>query len=767
MVLLRRLAVALLAVAATLVSGVCRAEESTIDIRPDGPAHANKSSVVPSFVNDVIPLLTRLGCNQGACHGKNDGRNGFKLSLRGYAPEWDHERLTRESRGRRINLASPGRSLMLQKASGQVPHGGGTLIEPDSREYRMLADWIAGGAPGPGTGEPRIERLALSPTAHTLIVGQTAQLAVTAYYNDGSSRDVTWLTQFFANDASVVEVSQAGEVRALRNGETSVRAHFDGQVAVAVMTIPFDQTVDAARLAERSNFIDEHVFNKLAALHIPPASMSTDAAFVRRVFLDVIGTLPTPAEAKAFIEDGDPNKRARLIDQLLDRPEYVDYWAQMLGDLFQNRKERDHDIRGVKGVRAMHAWLRQQVATNRPWDDLARDVLTASGSSSEHPQIGYYIVTVGENRNADQSEVVASVAQALLGVRIGCAKCHNHPLEKYTQDDYYHFAAYFAPLQIKREDSKKGPTMLSVASLEGDSGGRRRQRDKKAQKIGVTQPRTGEFLQPQTLDGNRCDAQPGDDPRQELAAWIVDPDNKYFAGAMVNRTWRHYLGVGLVEPVDDLRASNPPSNPALWAALIDEFVSHDYDLKHLMRTILNSRVYQLSSATEPGNETDARFYSHYYARRLPAEVLLDAISQATDRPEEFSGYPLGVRAIQLPDPGLESYFLTQFGRSDRVTACACERRSEVTIGQLLQLQNGQSVIEKIRHPQGRLARLLGNGAVQKPIIEELFLATLARLPRPEEQAAIESATTTDGNQQEAYRDLFWALLNSKEFAFNH
>jgi hypothetical protein len=754
-------------------------------------AAASTGAAPPSFKNEIIPLFTRLGCNQGACHGKNEGRNGFKLSLRGYAPEWDYERLTRESRGRRLNLAYPEQSLLLQKAAGRIPHGGGALLVDQSREYQLLLDWIRAGAPRPGGGEPRLEAIALSPGDQTLSVGDQVQLAVEARYSDGARRDVTWLTQFYSNDAAVVEVSASGMMCAKRNGETAVRAHFDGQVAVAIATIPFDQSVKAGQYANWNSFIDEHVFRKLAALRIPASPLAEDAAFVRRVFLDTIGTLPTPAEVLAFVADADSQKRAKLIDNLLARPEYVDYWAVRIGDLLQNRKERDHDVRGAKDVRAMHAWLREQIARNRPWNELARDVLTAKGPSDFNPEVGYYVVTVGESRNADQSEVVASVAQAFLGTRIGCAKCHNHPLERYTQDDYYHFAAFFAPLQLKRQDSKKGPTVLSIASVDGRQQGRRRrdQQSKPAERIGVVQPRTGRFLAPQTLDGTKCEAAPGDDPRVKLADWITDPENQYFAGAMVNRIWRHYMGVGLVEPVDDLRASNPPSNPALWKALVTEFTSHGYDMKQLTRVILNSSTYQLSSATVAGNAADSRFYSHYLARRLPAEVLLDAISQATDRPEEFKGYPLGIRAIQLPDPGLESYFLTQFGRSERVTACACERRGEVTIGQLLQLQNGRDVIEKINHDEGRLARLLStealasaSGGGESPddcatgtdatsgdssIIDELFLATLSRKPTADEYAAVTSAIAVESNREEAFRDLFWALLNSKEFAFNH
>ncbi|HEX5269201.1 MAG TPA: DUF1553 domain-containing protein, partial [Gemmataceae bacterium] len=369
-----------------------------------------------------------------------------------------------------------------------------------------------------------------------------------------------------------------------------------------------------------------------------------------------------------------------------------------------------------------------------------------------------YVVTVGEHAEPDRSEVVASVAQSFLGTRVGCAQCHNHPLEKYTQDDYYHFAAFFSRVKLDRHDPKQGPTALVVGT---------RDPNRMKQPVGVTQPRTGQFMKPQPLDRSAVDLKPGDDPRVALAAWITDPKNEYFSGAMANRVWRHYLGVGLVEPVDDLRASNPPSNPELWAALNQEFVSHKFDLKHLMRVVLNSRTYQLTSATRPGNATDARFYSHYYARRLPAEVLLDAISQGTGVPNSFPGYPAGMRATQLPDPTLKSYFLTLFGRSERVTACACERNGEVTMPQLLHLQNGDDVLNKIRAGDGRLAALLKEKKGDARVTEELFLATLSRPPSAKESEAVTKALGDGGTREEVYRDLFWALLNSKEFTFNH
>ncbi len=715
-------------------------------------------AAAPSFLNDVEPLFTRVGCNSGACHGKGAGQNGFRLSLRGYAPELDYGWITREYEGRRISLAAPEDSLLLRKPLGQASHGGGKLFAPGSREHRVLFDWIKAGAPGPRPTDPTVQRLEVLPGSRVLAPGQEEQLLVRAAYSDGSSRDVTWLARFDSNDAGVAEVDARGLVRVRRNGETAVRASFQGLAAVVVVTAPYDRPVDPKLYAARNNFIDDAVSNKLAALRIEPSGPCDDATFLRRAFLDTVGVLPAPEEVRAFLADARPDKRARLIDSLLARPEFVAYWALQLGDLFQNRKERDHDVRGTKGVRDFHEWLRAQVAADRPWDAIARDVLTAKGKTTDNPAVGYFIVTVGEQQQAENTDVVSSVAQALLGTRIGCARCHNHPLERYTQDDYYHFAAYFSRVRLERRDPRQGPTTLVVSAPDPNQN---------KNPVGVTQPRTGQFLKPQPLDRSPTDVKPGDDPRASLAAWMTDPKNEYFSGAMVNRLWQHFLGVGLVEPVDDLRASNPPSNPELWAALNREFVTHHYDLKHLMRVILNSRTYQRSSSTRPGNEADARFYSHFYVRRLPAEVLLDALGQSTGVPEAFPGYPTGIRAAQLPDPGLHSYFLTLFGRSERVTACACERNGDVTMPQLLHLENGDCVVQKIGNPQGRLAALLRAHKPDAEMINDLFLASLSRLPSEAERAKVLESLKTADNRDEFYRDFFWALLNTKEFAFNH
>ena len=763
----------------------------------------------PSYQQDVLPILTRFGCNQGACHGKLAGQNGFRLSLRGYAPDWDYDSITHEFFGRRIDRAAPANSLLVTKPAGMSPHGGGKLFEPNSAASKVLTDWIAAGTPGIIPDEPVVQSITVSPGTQTMHPGETLQLTATAEYSNGQVRDITWLSQFFSNDPSVLEVSSNGLLTCLRSGESVVRVHFQGQVAVTTITSPFEQSVDAQLFAERRSFIDEHVFNKLAALRIPPSPASDDAVFVRRVFLDTIGTLPTPSEVQAFLNDQNPGKRTALIDTLLERPEFADYWTLILCDLLQNRKERDHDVRGSKGVRAMQAWVREQVETNRPWDEIARDVITASGDSVSQPQIGYYVVSIGEYRQVEDSEVVSSVAQSFLGTRIGCAKCHNHPLERYTQDDYYHFAAYFGRMNFQRQESHKGATALIVAteeearvqkqitekesrlkamtedqankqgaeleSLQKQIAEMNQQLENERRQFAelttriprVRQPRTNQQLAAQPLDRSETNIAPGQDPRELLAQWMTDPGNENFSGSMVNRLWRHFFAVGLVEPVDDLRISNPPSNRELWTALNQEFVSHKYDLRHIMRLILNSRTYQLSSATLKGNAAERGFYSHYYVRRLPAEVFLDAISQSTLIPDSFPGYPVGMRAIQLPDSTVASPFLSMFGRSERVTACACERSGDVTLPQLLHLQCGDGLAQKFDDPVGRLKQIMNSFPDDKSAIEQIYLATLSRSPTTEEQGSITAAFEGNEQREETFRDLFWALLNTKEFAFNH
>lgn len=754
----------------------------------------------PSFKQDVLPILTRSGCNTGGCHGKLAGQNGFRLSLRGYAPEWDHDWITQEVSGRRVDLAFPEQSLLLTKPSGGIPHEGGVRFRPDSRMWRTLRDWIAARAPAPVTHEPDLLRLEVLPGDRVLVPGELQQLLVRAHYADGRVRDVTWLAQFFSNDDTTVTVKPSGMVKALRSGKAGVRVHFQGLVSVIGFTMPFPYDINPEVYTAQQNAIDGPLFQKLQQLRLPPASLCSDETFLRRVYLDAAGILPTPAEVIAFQEDTRANKRARAVDDLLQRPEFTDYWTLQLADLLQNRKERDHDVRGQKGVKAFHRWLREQVAANRPWSDIARDVLLAKGDVISQPQAGYFVTVLGEFQKVEDSELPDSVAQSFLGTRIGCARCHNHPLERYTQDDFYHFAACFAKVNLDRQNPQTGVSAVTTIGREERDQYRRiaeaatklaeacrsevkedekvkriadqqRELDNQTKRLeeirgrlpGVNQPRTGKFMAPQTLDRVALQVEPGSDPRIPFVNWAIEQEN--FSGAMVNRLWKHFFAVGLVEPVDDLRASNPPSNAALWKVLNDEFRGHNYDMRHIIRLILNSRAWQLDSATTPENENDTKYYSHYNAKRLPAEVMLDSIAAATDVPNQFPGYPVGLRATQIADPGTDSYFLTLFGRSDRVTACACERTGEVTLPQLLHLNNDEGLVNKIRAAESRLTRLLQNPDSES-VTREVFLATLGRLPGEAECSAIDAALATD-ERDFVFADLFWALLNSKEFAFNH
>jgi len=750
----------------------------------------------PSFQREVLPVLTKYGCNTGGCHGKLSGQNGFRLSLRGYAPEWDHEWITREVNGRRLDFAFPDQSLLVRKATGGIVHEGGTRFRSGSRPWRILMDWIAGRAPGPITDEPMPVALEVTPGEAALRPGERRALQVVARDADGRTTDVTWLAQFYSNDEAVVGVTPAGMVTARAHGEASVRVHFLNLVQVVRLTIPFPHDVEAGLYASGSSLIDGPLFAKLQALRLPPSGECDDAGFVRRAFLDTIGLPPTPEEVDAFLADTAPDKRAALADRLLARPEWVDYWTLQLADVLQNRKERDHDVRGAKGVRAFHAWLRGRLAGGAGWDRIARDVLTAGGDVRERPEIGYFITLLGESREVEKSELPDAAAQSFLGTRIGCARCHNHPLERFTQDDFYHFAAFFARTGLDRVNPQQGGTRLVSQSQEEKeqrrritettawlrdaeaSGKPQAERDGVQHELAeqekhlaellarppqVTQPRTNRPVVARPLDRSAMTFAPEVDPRSVLADWVVASPE--FGGAMVNRIWKHFFTVGLVEPVDDLRASNPPSNGPLWDLLVAEFRAHRFDLRHVMRLILTSRAYQLSSATTPENQAETRFYSHYYARRLPAEVLLDAMAAATGVPDQFQGYPLGLRAVQLPEPGVSSYFLTLFGRSDRVTACACDRRGEVSLPQLLNLRNGDELQQKLEGSTGRLATLL-NQADDESVIRTLYLATVARRPSVAERDLIRSQLEADARAP-VYRDLFWALLNSKEFTFNH
>ncbi len=723
------------------------------------PPNAERPVSSPSFVNDVIPVLTRLGCNSGNCHGKLAGQNGFKLSLRGFAPEQDHIAITRDAWGRRVTKSRPRESLLLAKPLMRVPHKGGRRLSLGTAEYATLLAWIASGAPGPTGQEPAVTKLDVQPSAATYEPGTSRNLTVIASYSDGQTRDVTSLALFKSNEEGLAEVDEFGKVKALRPGATAIMASFQGEVAVHVVTIPYNQTIDPTVYEERANLIDDHVMAKLREICLEPSPPCDDATFLRRVHVDLTGTLPDPDEVVAFLDDNDPHKRTKLVDRLVESPAFVDYWAMTWGELFQNRLERDQDKRGRKGVRGFAHWIRQQVRENRPWDEVVRAILTAKGPLSLEPAGGYYLV------NRRPEDLAEAASHAFLGTRIQCAKCHNHPLERFTQDDYYGMAAFFTRLKLDEPPTDQGPVV--AVGVPGRRG-RRKGAATDAEKVGITQPRTGAFLPPRPLDRTEVPLADGQDPREALASWMTSTENRLFARAIVNRIWKQFFAVGLVEPVDDLRATNPASNEPLLDALCDDLIAHKYDLKHLMRLILTSRAYALSSEPLPGNAADRKFFSHYYPRRLPAEVLADALTRATGVPEPYEGYAVGLLAVQLPDPKVRNDFLDTFGRPERITPCACERTGEVTMPQVLRLMNGENLNRRIDDANGRLQALLKSSRSDREIAESLFLTTLGRRPTDEQWRAVESALAGSPSARTAvFRDLLWALVNSKEFLFGH
>ncbi len=712
-----------------------------------------RAEEVPSFSREILPILTRFGCNQGACHGKGSGQNGFRLSLRGFAPDQDHTWLSKEFMARRANRSFPNESLILRKAIGLTPHEGGKLFPQSSRPYGVLSRWIAGGMPGPDPKEAPLQSLAIFPTSVIMEKGQDLSFSAKARYTDGTESDVTWLCRFDSNDSGMLECTLSGQTRSIRPGITAVRASFGTEVATASVRVPYRENKPSglSTLANQHP-IDQILGANQSSLGLPPSPACDDFTYLRRSTIDATGLLPTKEQVRLFFEDKSPNRRLAYLDRLLASSAFVDKWTLFLADLLQNRKERDHDVRGIQGVRSFHTWLREKVALDTPWDQLTRQILTASGSVVDSPAVGYFLVTVGENQDPTRSEVAASTAQAFLGIRIGCAQCHNHPLERYTQDDYYHYAGYFSRLKLERKEPEKGVSRLIEVKPES--------------RPGTNQPRTGQFLAPRPLDRTLSPLGKEVDPRLALAQWMTGPARNQMAQGMSNRIWKELFGRGLVEPVDDLRATNPPVDPQLFDLLAKEFDKGGMSLKHIIRFIMISKVYQQSSTTLITNADDQKLFSHFPARRLPAEQLLDAISQVTCIPDNFPGYPVGIRSQQIPDPTFPSYFLKVFGRSERVTACACEREGEVTLPQLLHLQNNREIQIKIGHAKGAIQTALSQKTEPLEIAKNLHMAAFTRPMDPKVVLLLEKELATN-KPEVVLSDLLWALLNSKEFAFQH
>ena len=708
-----------------------------------------------SFSNDVMPVLTKAGCNVGVCHAKaGGGQNGFQLSVLGFEPRDDYERLVKEGRGRRLFAASPERSLVLRKASGQIPHGGGVRLPVDSTGYQLLKKWIEQGAPFGESNEATLVGFEVEPARGFVKPKDRQQLQAFARYSDGSRRDVTSTALFESNDAAMAEVSSSGLVSVLDlSGKFSVMVRFQGRVAVFNASVPLGASV--GQLPPSKNFIDEQVFANLKELGIPPSPVCDDSTFLRRVTLDICGRLPTEDEAKAFLSSTDPNKRDQAIDELLRTPDYADFFANKWTALLKNRRDDTSDI--VSNF-AFHAWVRDSLLSNKRYDQFVRELLAATGTVIGNPPVAWY------KRVKEPKQQIEDVAQLFLGVRLQCAQCHHHPFERWSQDDYFSLSAFFT--QVGRKPSNtRGEDLIF-------------------HKRGVamaTNVKSGVALKPAALGDPMPPIAPDEDPRLKLADWMSAPNNPFFARALVNRYWKHFFQRGLIEPEDDIRDSNPPTNPELLAALEKHFISSGFDLKELVRTLTRSNAYQLSSVTNEHNRTDRQNYSRYYPRRLQAEVLLDAIDRVAGTQTDFANLPPGTRAIALPDNSYNrsSPFLRAFGRPEGESVCECERVQSSSLAQSLHLINAGDIKAKLANGAGRAERLAKDARPPDERVQELYLATFSRQPKPNELKTaldflVEPRTDAAGKPldpqraaRENWQDLVWALVNTKEFLFNH
>ena len=691
----------------------------------------------PSFVNDVLPALTKTGCNMGACHGAAQGKGGFRLSLLGFDPDSDYQSLLQSAKYRRITPTNPENSLILRKPLLRVAHKGGKRLRADSGEYRILRDWIAFGMPAPASRHPKVTRLEVIPPLRSLSIGQSQPVIVRAHFADRSVRDVTSHALFSAEDESVAKVSPDGVATATGNGEAAVLVRYQDLVATARVISPFGPKIGQIGRIGQIGPIDDLISRKLAGLGLPASPECSDSEFMRRTYLDLIGLLPTPDEARRFLTARNKDRRAKLIEELMERPEFVDFWSYRWADLLRVNRAVLRD----KGAAALYHWIRNSVAENKPWDRFAREIILAKGGSFEHGPANFY------RANVKPEELAETTAQAFLGVRIQCAKCHNHPYEKWTQNQYYQLAAYFAQSGRK----PRGEESVILAGRGGD----------------VKHPKTGKSVIPAALGSPPIPAEFSGDRREKLAKWLTSPRNPFFAKVLVNRVWRHLMGRGLVEPVDDMRVTNPPSNEPLLNWLAEDFAKNGFDVRRLMRTIMSSEAYQRSAEPVKGNERDTKYYARYPFKRMRAEQLLDALASATGVPEKFEGFPAGFRASQLPITTVSSYFLDLFGRPARNITCECERSDDPNLGQLLHLMNNSGINARIASKDGRVAKLIESKRTNPQIVQELYLSTFSRFPTPSELTQRVAALDKAKDRKQAAEDLLWALVNSKEFIFNH
>jgi hypothetical protein len=695
-----------------------------------------------TFKLDVVPSLTKAGCNAGACHGASRGKDGFRLSLFGYDPDGDYTRITREQIGRRINLALPEESLLLEKALGLVTHTGGERFQKGSELYETVLRWLQDGAPKDPSQLAHVVAVEIFPPNAVLEGSNTTQqVVVRARYSDGTDRDVTSLAVFLSNNDPVARISESGLVTAGQRGEAFVMARFDSfTVGSPFIVIRRDTSFVFPEDTPRQTYVDDLVYAKLRKLRLRPSDRCDDATFLRRAYLDLTGTLPSPDELKKFLAESSPAKRQHQLEALMNRPEFADLWVMKWAELLQIRSRQDQVSQ--KAALSYFHWMREQLLANVPIDKIARTLLTASGSTLDNPAANYFQVTT------DTLKLAENTAQVFMGMRIQCAQCHNHPFDRWTMNDYYAFASFFP--QVGRKQGEDPREYIVFDRTDGE----------------VKHLVTGKPLPPKFLGAAQPELGKGISRRQVMAEWMASPDNPHFARNLANRVWAHFLGRGIIEPVDDVRISNPASNSELLDALAEKFTTGGYDLRQLVRDICNSRTYQLSTRPNETNAGDDRYFSKAAVRRLRAEVLLDCISQVTETKDKFNGLPRGARAVEIADGTTSSYFLTTFGRATRETVCSCEVRTDPNLSQALHLLNGSTIENKIS--EGAFVRKgLKAGESREQLLEDLYLRCFSRAPSPEERTQLTAYFKAPKSDEQVLNDMFWALLNAKEFVFNH
>lgn len=719
-----------------------KADGDTLTVPVDVPVWDAEQHI--DFATEIAPLLSRYGCNSGGCHGKASGQNGFKLSLFAFDTAYDYDTLVKEARGRRIFPAAPDRSLLLEKATGVMPHGGGKRFNVDSEPYQLMRAWIVAGARPPRPDAPRVDSLRVEPAAASLREGDLQQLRVIAVYTDGSERDVTRRAEYSSNLDVVATVDARGLVTASeQSGEATMMVRYMGNVGVFRAIRPHGEPLN-----ELADFSPITEIDRLAAEHwkqlgLRPSPATDDTTFLRRLTIDLCGRLPTVAETREFLADTSSNKRLALIDRLLDSPDYPAYFAMKWSVILRNSRLAGAD----QAAYAFHNWIRDMIARNRPYDEFVRGIVVASGEWQDSPAINWY----WQSRDDQLHTVTADTAQLFLGLRLQCARCHHHPYERWGQEDYFGLAGFFT--RLGRKSFGQPPPYFSSSKPTTSE----------------QNPLTGKVPEPKFLGGEYATLTPEQDPRHALVDWMAEPENPFFARTMVNRLWAQFFGRGLVHEVDDMRDTNPPSNPEILDYLAAEFVKSKFDTKHIIRLLVTSRVYQLSSEPRPENEADTQNFARFYARRMIAEVLHDAVDQTCGTRTRFGNISDNARAIDLPHEGFGSYFLDTFDRPQRISVCECERSAGASLAQVLLLANSDEMENKLASNEGRVANLVQEGKSAAEIVDELYIAALSRPPHDEEQqiatAHIEAAPP-DGKRR-AVEDLLWTLVNTREFMFNH